>query len=99
MGSETGEWIVERFWAKPTDPVALDQWGYLADPTAPIYGVSPNPHIRDTKAVCLHDCVVLLGEPGIGKTRALRGIRRALRATIAKPDEIRLVGLKDYSNE
>ena len=63
---------VVRFWCPREGSFSLDQEGYLEDPMSTGYlGTSPNPGVLGTSDVRPHDCLVLLGEPGAGKSTAV----------------------------
>jgi hypothetical protein len=59
----------ERFWCEHGDEFALDDDGYLRDPEALFFTVSLNPSAVATSSFVDKRCLVLLSEPGIGKTR------------------------------
>lgn len=62
----------KRFWCPPTGVIALTAEGYLADPEGPTFlGRSDNPAARPFDALAEVPCLVLLGEPGLGKTTEL----------------------------
>lgn len=64
-----------RYWCPPTGRIALDGGGFLADPSDP-FGFDQTLSTYDE--VDHHRCLVLLGEPGIGKTTELeRAVARA----------------------
>lgn len=57
-----------RYWCPPTGRIALDAGGFLADPIEP-FGLVQTLSTYDE--IDEHRCLVLLGEPGIGKTTEL----------------------------
>lgn len=64
-----------RFWCPPAGRIALDGGGFLADPADP-FGVDQTLATYD--GIDHHRCLVLLGEPGIGKTTEVdRAVARA----------------------
>ncbi|MCD1286121.1 MULTISPECIES: hypothetical protein [unclassified Brevibacterium] len=65
---------LERFWAASGESYELTQEGWLAEPSAGAF-YSINPRISPTRDLASARCLVLLGEPGIGKTSALNGGR------------------------
>lgn len=65
---------VTRFWCPPTETYSIDSDGFLSDPERVAFGGrSRNPNAVATEALAGHRCVVLLGEPGVGKSRTLAG--------------------------
>ena len=63
---------VERFWCPRDDAYTLDADGFLRDPTATSFGMqSANPGAIRTGELGEHRCLVLLGEPGAGKSTAI----------------------------
>ncbi len=63
---------VERFWCPRGGTYTLDDHGFLRDPNATWLGTqSANPGVVRTDDVREHHCLVLLGEPGTGKSTAV----------------------------
>ncbi len=63
---------LERFWLPEGRTYSLTQSGWLTDPD--VGGLwNPNPDAVATPALADSRCLILLGEPGMGKTSALRG--------------------------
>lgn len=61
----------KRFWCPRTGNVNLSDGGYLSDPDAE-WGHVFNPDVVPFASVAHEQCLVLLGEPGIGKTHSLK---------------------------
>lgn len=89
----------QRFWASRTGNVNLVDGGYLVDPLGP-YGSALNPDAVPFDAIAATHCLVMLGEPGIGKSHAMRTAREQLRER-ADPssDRILAVDLRAFSSE
>lgn len=63
---------VERLWCPRDGAYPLDDQGFLRDPQATWSGVqSANPGVLRTDELGEHRCLVLLGEPGAGKSTAV----------------------------
>ncbi|MCL4551977.1 MAG: hypothetical protein M1305_00250 [Candidatus Marsarchaeota archaeon] len=60
----------QRFWHPLGTNLQFDNEGFLADPEAE-YGSWRNPHAVPFEAVCETECLILLGEQGIGKSTAI----------------------------
>src|SRR5436305_12311361 len=61
-----------RFWCEPHLSVEYDTVGFLAEQRDDGFR-SINPHLLTTDELAEHRCVVMLGEPGMGKTYVLEG--------------------------
>src|SRR5882672_5872973 len=89
----------KRFWCPREAAFSLSDRGYLADPEAewgPIY----NPHVKPFEAIAETPCLILLGEPGIGKTRAIEVEWKAREAKAKHEEEDSLwFDLRSYSSE
>lgn len=85
-----------RFWSVPTASVAITQDGYLDDPEQRWLGVSPNPAAVPFEGIASVPCLVLLGEPGMGKSRELADSAAAQRAT---GDPVLDFHLRDYQTD
>ena len=59
----------KRFWCPREGEIFLTDRGYLADPD--IGGSYCNPLLVPFETIADEHCLVLLGEPGIGKSTAL----------------------------
>jgi predicted NACHT family NTPase len=60
----------KRFWCINTGIIRLDYGGFLEDPESE-HGHITNPDVLPFSAISTIPCLVLLGEPGIGKTTAI----------------------------
>lgn len=80
---------VVRFWCHREGTYALDDHGFLRDPDATWFGSqSANPGVVRTDELGDHRCLVLLGEPGAGKSTILSapGLLVASEVTIVSID-------------
>ena len=64
----------KRFWCPPDASINLGDGGYLHDPSDAEWGKFYNPDLVELGDVGNVPCLVLLGEPGMGKSRALEAI-------------------------
>jgi hypothetical protein len=69
----------KRFWCPRNGTLHLIDRGYLPDPSGP-YGRLLGSDLRPFEDISDLPCLVLLGEPGIGKTTALRAEREKVEA-------------------
>ncbi|RJQ55881.1 MAG: hypothetical protein C4526_02590 [Nitrospiraceae bacterium] len=89
----------KRFWCPPEGKLELDMSGFLSDPEDEFWGhiksdVVPFEEIHNTP------CLILLGEPGIGKSNAIKTEKEALEQKIDSKNELILYkNLKDYNSE
>ncbi|MHA1734414.1 MAG: NACHT domain-containing protein [Promethearchaeota archaeon] len=65
----------ERYWVREGNEYFLDWAGYLVDPALDF---SPNSGLEADLTNLSENCVILLGEPGMGKTTELEGYRQEL---------------------
>ncbi len=61
--------------------ISLQDGGYLVDPEAK-YGNHFNPGLRSFDVIAEFPCLILLGEPGIGKTSAMHAEKESIDAHI-----------------
>lgn len=87
----------KRFWCPREGSFSLDNQGFLLDPAqVPSYfsGVVP------FKDIATSPCLVLLGEPGIGKSRAMQDEKEAIEADLFERGESLLwLDLKGIGDE
>ena len=89
----------QRFWSSRTGNVNLTDGGYLVDPLGR-YGRSLNPNVVPFDAISTLRCLVLLGEPGIGKSHALRTELTALQDRSDPPGgQVLSIDLRAFSSE
>jgi hypothetical protein len=75
----------KRFWAPRDGQIDLSDEGFLADPESESFWYSPNPDLKAFDQISALPCLVLLGEPGIGKSTA---IIRELETTEVKARDL-----------
>ncbi|MEC0239751.1 hypothetical protein P4H66_07755 [Paenibacillus dokdonensis] len=74
MKDKTFFW--KRFWCPRTGTINLSDGGYLYNPESE-YGHIYNENVVPFDKISEAPCLILLGEPGIGKTEALRSIENS----------------------
>lgn len=75
----------QRFWCPRESTIQLDNHGYLLDPET-TYGAIRNPTIVPLEARSTDPCLILLGEPGMGKTTTLRDYQGAVQQQLTETD-------------
>lgn len=65
----------DRFWCNPSKSVYSDLDGFLLDPDDSM--LTPNPNCLPTREILKAQCLVMLGEPGMGKSSVLEGLHEA----------------------
>ena len=89
----------KRFWCPRTGNIDLSDRGYLYDPDSE-YGHIHNPDVVPFESIETVPCLVLLGEPGIGKTRTMDAERTAINARIEQEgDQTIWLDLRSYGSE
>lgn len=83
----------KRFWCPRTGTLNLSDGGYLYDPESE-YGYMFNKHVVSFDKISEVPCLILLGEPGIGKTEALRKI-----AILEDKQKSLRIDLRSYGKE
>jgi len=71
----------KRFWYPRTSKIDLSDDGYLYDPESK-YGYIYSPDVVPFEYIMSIPCLVLLGEPGIGKTYAMQTERQSIDSKI-----------------
>lgn len=93
----TYDW--KRFWCPRNGSINLIDGGYLADPDAS-HGSYMNPALRSFQGIAQIPCLALLGEPGLGKTEAMKAERSVVDATVmAEGGKTLWLDLRSYSSE
>jgi predicted NACHT family NTPase len=85
----------KRFWCPRTGKINLSDNGFMFDPDSQ-YGYIYNPDIVPFKSIANIPCLVMLGEPGIGKTFAMNA---AYEVAKASDDDTSLINLRSFSSE
>ncbi|PXF58329.1 MAG: hypothetical protein C4B59_13450 [Candidatus Methanogaster sp.] len=89
----------KRFWCPRTGNIDLSDRGYLYDPDSE-YGHIHNPNAVPFESIETVPCLVLLGEPGIGKTRTMYAERDTINNRVEQEDGQTLwLDLHSYGSE
>lgn len=89
----------KRFWCPREGNIVLTATGYLEDPDTP-WGHIQNPDVVSFDIISDVPCLVLLGEPGMGKTHAMRTQAAVTRTRVReKGDRVLSLNLGRYSSE
>jgi predicted NACHT family NTPase len=72
MSQQVYDW--KRFWCPRSSQINLGDRGYLTDPESE-YGKYANPELVGLEVIADVLCLVLLGEPGIGKSQELINLK------------------------
>jgi hypothetical protein len=79
----------KRFWCPRGEAILLTGGGFLFDPESQ-YGPHYNPRVVAFNQITAKPCLILLGEPGTGKTTALERHRSEIDAAVRSAGEILL---------
>ncbi|WP_437658711.1 metallophosphoesterase [Sorangium sp. So ce1182] len=82
-----------RFWCRRDGQIVLGEGGYLLDPEGE-YGRRLNPDVVPFDHLAGMPCLVLLGEPGIGKSTAMARQITELRAQLAQGEALLAVDFR-----
>ena len=89
----------KRFWCPREGTINLSDRGYLYDPDSE-WGHIYNPDLVQIESISETPCLVLLGEPGIGKTYALEAERIAIENKVTgEGDQSHWLDLRSYGDE
>jgi hypothetical protein len=88
----------KRFWCPRSGSINLTDGGYLYDPDAE-WGKIYNPDLVSLETIAEKPCLILLGEPGIGKSQELENLRKYTEEAIDEDDQILSLNLEDCSED
>ena len=89
----------KRFWCKREGAYSLADRGYLYDPEGE-HGRSVQPDVVAFDQLIDHQALILLGEPGIGKSTAIRDAYEQQRENLqGESHESKFVQLNEYGDE
>lgn len=97
MSKQVYKW--NRFWCPRSGSMNLADGGFLYDPDGE-WGKAYNPDLVTFEVISKAPCLVLLGEPGIGKTHTIAAELHKIETVIQKQgDELLFLDLRSYGSE
>lgn len=87
----------KRFWCPRSGSINLADGGYLYDPDAE-WGKAYSPDLVSLEAIADVPCLVLLGEPGIGKSRELENLKVFTEKKISEPSQVLELNLRSFTS-
>ena len=89
----------ERFWRPRDRQIRLSDRGYLQEPAGPL-AQALNPDLVTFDSVSKVPCLVLLGEPGIGKSHAMKAAYEAVKGSPdLRDDRVLYLDLRSYGSD
>jgi predicted NACHT family NTPase len=95
MSQQVYDW--KRFWCPRSSQINLGDRGYLTDPESE-YGKYANPDLVGLGAIADVPCLVLLGEPGIGKSQELINLKDHTAKNLDSGNEILELNLRSCTS-
>ena len=93
------EYNWKRFWSPRGESINLSDDGYLPNPDDK-WDRHNNPHVVPFEAIPKTPCLILLGEPGIGKSYTLKATQKAVEAQVAEGEARPMIlNLRSHGNE
>jgi len=87
----------KRFWCPRSGSINLADGRYLSDPDTE-WGKASNPDLVGLEAIADVPCLVLLGEPGIGKSRELENLKTLTEQKICDSSQALELNLRSCTN-
>jgi hypothetical protein len=97
MSEQIYDW--KRFWCPRSGHMILDERGYLLDPELKFKWGHHNSDLVGSEAIADVPCLALLGEPGIGKSQAMKDLKNHTEKAIEGNHKILELNLHSYSSE
>jgi predicted NACHT family NTPase len=95
MSQQVYDW--KRFWCPRSSQIDLGDGGYLTDPESE-YGRYANPDLVGLEAISNILCLVLLGEPGIGKSQELINLKDHIEKNLDSDNKILELNLRSCTS-
>jgi len=91
----------KRFWCRSGDKIHVGdhQQGFLTDPEGELYARLLNPHLVTFDKLLNEKCLILWGDPGIGKSTVLQQGKSALESSLGTNDKLIWLDFRDVPNE
>ncbi|MGD1854961.1 MAG: NACHT domain-containing protein [Leptolyngbyaceae cyanobacterium] len=89
------EW--KRFWCPRSGNINLTDGGFLYDPDAELGGAY-NPDLVSLEAIAGVPCLVLLGEPGIGKSQELENLKVLTEERTCASSQVLVMNLRSCTD-
>lgn len=87
----------QRFWYPRGDTIYLSDGGYLPDPEHPTLTSTPS---RPVESLASIPCLILLGEPGMGKSQTLAQAYNGIQTSLStQGTQTFYLNLRSYGNE
>ncbi len=95
---EMAQYPWKRFWCSRDQSFVVDDDGYVFDPDSE-HGHIVNPSLSALKDLIKYPCLVLLGEPGMGKSTEFDLEFDRVKSTCATPEVAVRIDLKEYQTD
>lgn len=93
----TNDFYIPRFWCPKGGQFKLDAEGYLRDSTV-LANMSTSPDILPDYKIAGDPCLVMLGDPGMGKSLSMKHMAQESRTKIS-PERILDIDLRSFSDQ
>lgn len=87
----------KRFWCPQSGSINLADGGFLYDPKAE-WGKAYNPDLVTLEEITDIPCLVLLGEPGVGKSQELENLQTLTEKKIDDSSKVLGLNLRSFAN-
>jgi predicted NACHT family NTPase len=95
MSEQAYSW--KRFWCPRSGSINLADGGYLCDPSSE-WAQYYNLDLVSLEAIADIPCLVLRGEPGIGKSQEMENLKKYTEETIEQVHEVLELNLRSCTN-
>jgi hypothetical protein len=88
----------KRFWCRFGDAIHVGEHGFLTDPDEEFTRFF-NPHLATLDQLLSERCLILCGDPGIGKTTELQQAKSAIQLNLREGDQVIWLEFRDIPSE